>query len=172
MSLKMRIGCTSTLVNQWVATLLPSDTRLADFPHSALGLSSLCCLLAHPWPASLVSIAPCPAGTGVCSCLHRADYNYPLYSKHFHIGWPLLSVRKSEPIFQMEKLRPKVKPLTQYHTATSVLSGNSFMYAKALDLVCNQLWEHGNILLFSRELWSNRCLNKQTNKKGCSFQIS
>lgn len=43
------------------------------------------------------------------------------------------------PIFQMEKSRPEVKPLAQDHTATSVLSGDSFRYAQALDLVCNQL---------------------------------
>lgn len=43
------------------------------------------------------------------------------------------------PIFQLEKSRLKVKPLAQDHTATSVLSGDSFRYIHSLDLVCNQL---------------------------------
>lgn len=71
MTLKMRVGCTRlTFVSQWVATLLPSDARLADFPlstpclsaSSALSLSGGCHLLAHAWSASLVSIAPLPCG--------------------------------------------------------------------------------------------------------------
>lgn len=121
----------------------------------------------------VVSIAPCPAGTGVHSCWHRADYNDPLYSTHFYICWLSPLVRKSGQglLCPFSRWRNRGLKLSHLLRITQQLPCWVGIVLGMLKLWIWFVINYENMETFYFFSGSSGPLGIKT-KEGCSFQIS